>query len=569
MSGESGGLSRRAVLKAAAVVSGGAAMGLPGGGVAAADEMGSRADRALVGAIRWDAWVGGDWQVGSNVNRTLSPQRYQFRLPYYADITVADRVLVDQGFDTEATGAAPSGWSASAAAGTSVAVADGSDRGGKCVRLHDESGSVPASMVRTFASQHRAVTVEWEWKETIAGKWSRMQLAGGASAVVDIATRVDASGKQLAFRAPDGSWQVVQAIADDTWYSVKVIADPAPPQGAAPWLDIFVDGVRRVSHAALLGSAATFDSLVFRTNETLTSDLYIDNVSVEVTESVNADGAGQDVMDQEIHYAAAAAVDYWAFVYYPQEPLARGRKLYLSSAYRNDVGWAAVLDGNFLSAFDANLAELASHFGESNYQKVLDGRPLLYFFSAASADQVAKVRAKAAEVGVPDPYIVVMAWSAQSAADLKTAVGADAVSRYATQGLNGVPYSQLADTETTLWSQYASAAGQVVPTVTTGWDKRPRYDYPVSWEPNFAVFKDNWVQQATPEDIADHLGEAIRWGNAHPANTSANTVLIYAWNEFDEGGWICPTLYELRDSGRPLRLDAIAAVPRTGVATTR
>lgn len=26
------------------------------------------------------------------------------------------------------------------------------------------------------------------------------------------------------------------------------------------------------------------------------------------------------------------------------------------------------------------------------------------------------------------------------------------------------------------------------------------------------------------------------------ASTLANTLIIYAWNEHDEGGWICPTL---------------------------
>ncbi|MGW3956018.1 hypothetical protein ACWEKM_35070 [Streptomyces sp. NPDC004752] len=551
------------MLKVAVAVSGGAVLGLPASGVAAADTLEGSSARTLVGAIRWDAWVGGDYHVGSTVNRTLSPEEYHFRLPYYSEITVSDRVLVDEGFDAETTGAVPAGWSVSAPASTSVLVADRSDDGGRSVHLHDESGSSMAAMVHTFTSQSRAVTVEWEWKETVAGRWSRALLIDGSSAVVDIATRVSTAGKQLVYRGTDGSWNVIQSIADDTWYSVKVIADPAPPGESAAWVDIFVDGVRKVSHAALLVSGASFDSLAFRTNETLTSDLYVDNVSVAVTESVNSDAVGQDVMDQEIHYAAAAGIDYWAFVYYPQDPLAQGRELYLSSDYKDDVNWCAILDGNFLSAFDTNLAELASYFGESNYQKVLGDRPLVYFLSAPDAGQVTEMRAKAVEVGASDPYIVVMAWTAQTAADLKTVVGADAVSRYATGAGNGATYAALAASETALWSSYGSAAGEVVPTVTTGWDERPRYDYPVSWEPDYTTFKSSWAQQATPAEIASHLSGAISWNNANKAKTPANTVLIYAWNEFDEGGWICPTLYEIQNSGSPLRLNAIATVPRT------
>ncbi|MFF0267092.1 hypothetical protein [Kribbella sp. NPDC004536] len=559
------GLRRRDVLKAAAVVAGGGAVvGLPGGTAAAAGPRVS-ATRTAVGAIRWDAWVGADWHTGSTVNRTLSPQEYQFRLPYYAQITVPNRLLVDQSFDSDTTGAGPSGWTVSAPTGTSVSVEAATDRTGKIVHLHDGSTTSPASMVHTFASQSHAVTVEWDWKETVAGTWARALLVDGSTAAVDIATTTDANGKHLVMRAPDGSWKVLQDVADNTWYSIKVIADPTPPQ-ESPWVDVYVDGVRRISHAALLVSGATFDNLTLRTNETLTSDLYVDNVSVAVTESVNSNGATQAIMDQEIQYAAAAGIDYWAFVYYPQDPLSRARNFYLSSAHKNDVNWCALLDGNFTGAFDANLAALAPHFAESNYQKVLGDRPLLYFLSGATATNVASTRAKAAELGVADPYIVVMAWTAQSAADLKTSVGADAVSRYATGGTNGATYASLASAEAGLWTDYATAGGQVVPTVSTGWDNRPRYDYPVSWIADYASLKNNWVQQATPTEIANHLGAAVQWNGAHSANAAANAVLIYAWNEFDEGGWICPTLYELRDSGRPLRLDAIAGVSRNSAA---
>ncbi|AUH44607.1 hypothetical protein [Streptomyces sp. CMB-StM0423] len=432
------------------------------------------------------------------------------------------------------------------------------------MRLHDASGASMSGMDRTFPAQSRAVTVQWEWKESTAGRWSRALLRDGSKAVIDIATRIDAGAKQLALRGPNDTWSVIQTVADDTWYAAKVIVDLAPPGGAAPWVDVFVDGVRRVHHAPLTTASGNLDTVTFRTNESLTADLYVDNVGVEVTESVNCDANSQGVMDQEIRYARDAGIDYWAFVYYPQEPLARGRKLYLSSAHKNEVKWCAILDSNFTAAFDANLGELVSRFGESNYQRVLGGRPLLYFFSDADADRVARVRAAAAAAGLPDPYIVVMAWTAQDAAAVKAAVGADAVSRYATGGRSGVAYAALAGSEATLWSQYAAAAGQVVPTVSTGWDKRPRYDYPVSWEPDYTDFKENWAQQATPEEIADHLSDAITWRAARPANNPANTVLVYAWNEFDEGGWICPTLHELRDARRPLRLDAIAAVPRTG-----
>lgn len=561
--------SRRNILKVATAVSGGAVLGLSAPTAAVAAGRGPHATRTLVGAIRWDAWVGGESHYGSGVNRTLSPDKYHFRLPFYADITVRRPVLIDRSFDRETTGAAPAGWDVSAPPGTDVSVAEVSGKAGKSVRLQSSSESAATTMAHTFCAQERAVTVQWQWKETDAGKGSRASLSGGSSAAVDLATRGDAGTKELVYRASDGTWKVVQAIEDDRWYAIKIIIDPAPPEGATPFVDIFVDGIRRVRNAAFRNSTTVLDTLVFGTSEGSPCDLYIDDVSVRVTESVNSDATLQGVMDQEIQYAKKAGIDYWAFVYYPQQPLARARDLYLSSEHKSDVNWCAILDGNFTGGYATNLPRLVAQFSDPNYQRVLGGRPLVYFFVTATADWVAKMRAACSQAGLPDPYIVVMAWTAQSAADIKTAVGADAVSRYATGGQNGQPYSALADAESGLWDQYAAAAGDVIPTVSTGWDKRPRYDYPPSWEANYTGFKDQWTQQATPEEIATHLGSAVSWNNAHPDRASANTVLMYAWNEFDEGGWICPTLFEIKKAGRPLRLDAIAKVPRTGVGTTR
>ncbi|MEV7870417.1 hypothetical protein AB0P17_30950 [Streptomyces sp. NPDC088124] len=501
------------------------------------------------------------------MNRTLSPDKYHFRLPFYTDITVPRPMLIDQKFDGETTGAAPAGWDVTTPTGSNASVVEVSGRAGKSVHLQSSSGSAAATVARAFPAQERAVTVQWQWKETTAGQGALARLSGGASVAVDLATRDDIGAKELVYRASNGSWNVVQAIESDTWYSIKIVIDPAPPEAAAPFFDIFVNGIRKVRSAALRESTAVLDSLAFGTREGSPCELYIDDISVRVTESVNSDATLQDVMDQEIQYAKNAGIDYWAFVYYPQQPLARARELYFSSERKGEVSWCAILDGNFTGSYGTNLPHLVAQFSEPNYQRVLGGRPLVYFFTAATADQVAKMRAACSQAGLPDPYIVVMAWTAQGAADLKAAVGADAVSRYATGERNGQPYSRLADAESSLWDQYAAAAGDVVPTVSTGWDKRPRYDYPLSWEPNYTGFKDEWTQQATPQEIAKHLHGAVSWNNTHPDNASANTVLVYAWNEFDEGGWICPTLFEIRDAGRPLRLDAISDVPRTSSGT--
>jgi hypothetical protein len=72
-----------------------------------------------------------------------------------------------------------------------------------------------------------------------------------------------------------------------------------------------------------------------------------------------------------------------------------------------------------------------------------------------------------------------------------------------------------------------------------------------------------WFTAPTPSELANNIRDAIQWNRQNPAAGRANAVLIYAWNESDEGGWLVPTVSE--GTGR---IDAIKKVmselPRTG-----
>ena len=83
----------------------------------------------------------------------------------------------------------------------------------------------------------------------------------------------------------------------------------------------------------------------------------------------------------------------------------------------------------------------------------------------------------------------------------------------------------------------------MVPLVNAGWDGRPR-QYPGVW-----------FLPPTPAELAANLRGAFDWIRANPETAKADTVLVYAWNEHDEGGWLCPTTAE-----GAARLDAIRAM---------
>ena len=267
----------------------------------------------------------------------------------------------------------------------------------------------------------------------------------------------------------------------------------------------------------------------------------------------------QEIIDQEIAFAKDAGLDYWAFDWYPQgSGLDIARNLYFSSEYNEDINWCVILGTNPFD-LDVDLPWLIDKFKESNYQTVLDDRPLVYYFNANGSETefINKIRTETEKAGVPTPYIVAMGWGV-SIAETADLIGADAISSYVVGATGGVPYADLMEMERQRWDDYQSTGKQVVPSVTTGWDKRTRHENPVSWESPSAATE--WVERATPEQIAAHLKDAIDWNNANPDSTVANTALIYAWNENDEGGWIIPTLFEMRDAGQPLRLNAIREV---------
>ncbi|HPU98575.1 MAG TPA: hypothetical protein PLO53_11560, partial [Candidatus Hydrogenedentes bacterium] len=92
---------------------------------------------------------------------------------------------------------------------------------------------------------------------------------------------------------------------------------------------------------------------------------------------------------------------------------------------------------------------------------------------------------------------------------------------------------------------------------TAGWDMRPRVETPVPWVKGGDI--EQYYATPAPEELAEHVAKAVAWCQNHPDAAPARTVLIYAWNEFDEGGWICPTLSE-----STARLDALRGVLMRG-----
>ena len=296
---------------------------------------------------------------------------------------------------------------------------------------------------------------------------------------------------------------------------------------------------------------------------------------------VRIDGYTQAVVDQEIAFARRGGIDYWAFLLYvPDTAMSQGLSLYLSSARKREVPFCAIASPNAFGnaqQFPDRMQRLVKLISEPSYQKVMGGRPLLYLFDVSDAWMAAwggpanarrlfdGLRAAVKAAGQGDPYLVVMDFRPDRGKQVADAVGAEAISSYATSagGMNGTPYAELCRTAHGFWDRCAATGAQVVPIAMAGWDRRPRIEHPVPWEkyqkPGEGM--ERYYATPTPAELAGHIEEALRWTAARPAQCPAQAVILYAWNEHDEGGWLCPTL---NPDGTPNAegLDAIAAMLR-------
>jgi hypothetical protein len=257
---------------------------------------------------------------------------------------------------------------------------------------------------------------------------------------------------------------------------------------------------------------------------------------------VEVRGNTQQVMDKEIAYAAAAGLDYWAFVTYaPESPMTDGLKLYLSSRNKARVKFCLLLHQVMKKAPDAEAARFVALMKDPQYVTVLGGRPLVYAFHCrAEKAFFEKLLRAASAAGLKRPYLVNMG-------NCTAGVSFDAMSSYTGRGGQAE------------WERERKRGRKVVPAVSGGWDRRPRDQNPVPWDRNQKPRQVRGGRLRSAEkahaDIATGVKRALVWNRRHPAAGEAGAVIIYAWNEFDEGGWICPTISE--GTGR---LDAIRKV---------
>ncbi len=299
---------------------------------------------------------------------------------------------------------------------------------------------------------------------------------------------------------------------------------------------------------------------------------------------VRINGDRQEIIEQEIAYAATAGLNYWAFVNYWDElpSMMIALKRYRAAADKRGVRYCLVEEGGRMDGIGiACFPRLVEHFTDPNYQTVLDGRPLLFLFAKPTRftkDDWTALGRMAVAAGSKPPYIVLMGWNpTQDAKDIVT-LGFDAVSAYARPGAYTMQPPKFAQVREQIRDQlWDKCVRERIPSLTfasAGWDTRPRNERPPSWIKDLVATPDPTppadqrplidAVTATPDELAAHLRDALAWTAAHRDLNPSNAIIIYGWNEHDEGGWLMPTL---GTDGKPNdeRVKALGSVLRPGV----
>ena len=254
----------------------------------------------------------------------------------------------------------------------------------------------------------------------------------------------------------------------------------------------------------------------------------------------------------EMRHAIDAGIDYFAYCWYDCTPvkgrhlvesalatadehtceLTQARRFHLQSELRKQLGLCAILVC-CQPYSDTELKALAEAMKEQCYEKV-GMRPLLYLFESPWQETLGRLRGFCREAGTPEPYVVLMFNGDVPKGDYP---GVDAFGSYACCAQTET-FEQLTARSVAENAARARHGKPIVPHLSVGWDPSPRIEHPVPW---CSYPKGRYAPPADGRQLCAAAGDLRKWIDANGDSCPTGHLLVFAWNEFEEGGWICPT----------------------------
>jgi len=264
----------------------------------------------------------------------------------------------------------------------------------------------------------------------------------------------------------------------------------------------------------------------------------------------------QTSYDRELQYAIDAGIDYFAYCWYTDEVIDRNtidtsnpaytvdgmlheitrmRKHHMTNALRDRIGLCAILICSHIYS-DGDMDRLAAAMEENCYEKI-NGRPLVYLFGGFHPEYIPRLQKACEARGLPHPFAVFFNSGGAARPDTDYSV-MDGVSNYACCGTNIDTYAELTAYLRRANDLRKNFGVSLVPQFTMGWDPTPRILHPVPW---VSYPEARYAAQATREEFLAGAADLADWIEENRDLLVPEHILTFAWNEFEEGSWICPT----------------------------
>ena len=260
----------------------------------------------------------------------------------------------------------------------------------------------------------------------------------------------------------------------------------------------------------------------------------------------------KEEFDRELGYAIQAEIDYFAYVFYPELgsrehislsysdcshrvfELNYARRMHEASALRDKIGIAAIVAAHPFK--DEDISELVELLKAPYYEKV-DGKPLVYIFRGTRVDVIERIRRACASEGVTAPFFVAM-MGEEPIKDSDRFECVDALSAYACLKTGITEYSELCDEMLRKNRERLNKCRYIIPHYTVGWDPSPRIDIPSPW----VEYEDaEYAKIASKEELLQGAERLAAWIKSEAYDSFIGHIMTFAWNEFEEGAWLCPT----------------------------
>lgn len=264
--------------------------------------------------------------------------------------------------------------------------------------------------------------------------------------------------------------------------------------------------------------------------------------------------------DEELKMAIEAGVDFFAYCWYPDgvgervigeeaypeiaehlPELNKMRKKFQRSSLNKKIKMcAAIVASHQFSEND--FKELVFAMKQDYYEKK-DGRPLVFVFGGYLTEFLAKVKEEAGKEGL-NPYIVFL--DNGKISETGDYSEADAVSDYASihEAVTFEEHCEKTQQDNEKRKKYGIS---VLPVFGLGWNPEPRNDRPVPW---VKYEGSTYAPAPNATQTEKAMNDFFAWIDENSEQANTGYGLVYAWNEYEEGGFLCPTL---GSDGKPNR----------------